>query len=131
MANRGLINIIRDILDSSHAIVILVGEPTLPTILQQWPRVIGRISNNWVPSLPCDQGDSALLARLYCPGIELDPDLIAAIVTETAGCTRLVCANLDDIRRRAGVRGLSKAGLEVLPMAEMITGKLPGRKAAA
>lgn len=94
---RRLIEVVRDIYESSGAAIILVGEERLPQNLQQWERVHGRVLD-WVAAQPASAADVAKLVDLHSPDVPFDADFQAAILTACNGSTRRVCINLETMR---------------------------------
>lgn len=94
---RRLIEVVRDIYESSGAAIILVGEERLPQNLQQWERVHGRVLD-WVAAQPASAADVAKLVELHSPDVPFDADFQAAILTACNGSTRRVCINLETMR---------------------------------
>lgn len=105
LVNRNLVELIRDIYESSEATIILIGEEQLPTKLQQWERFHGRMLD-WVAAEPADQDDTRLLARLYAGEITIADDLLEDLSTASRGSIRRICVNLDRLREFAHTRGL-------------------------
>lgn len=105
LVNRNMVELVRDIYESSEATIILIGEEQLPVKLQQWERFHGRMLD-WVPAEPADSDDARLLARLYCPDVEISEDLLAMLTMASNGSIRRICVNLDRLREFARTRGL-------------------------
>lgn len=121
---RGLIEIVRDIYESSGATIILIGEELLPQKLQQWERVHGRMLD-WVAAQPGELADVGHLAPIYASGIEIADDLRIQILKESRGSIRRICINLDGVREFATIRGLSRVGLADCAEAKFFTGAAP------
>ncbi|MDA8232840.1 MAG: ATP-binding protein [Magnetospirillum sp.] len=126
----GMIEVIRDLYESSQGTVILIGEENLPHALRQWERLHGRMLD-WVPAQPAALQDAKHLARLYAPGISLADDLMDALVQAAAGSVRRICVNLDRVRERAEMAGVSTFGLGDWNAtgAAFFTGQPPARRA--
>ena len=124
LVQRGMIEVVRDIYESSFSTVILIGEELLPTSLQRWERVHGRMLD-WVPAEPATLRDVDLLAPIYCPGVELAPELKAALLDVSRQSIRRICVNLDRALERA--RTLDRARLEAgdFDPASFFTGTAP------
>lgn len=106
LVHRGMIEILRDIYESSFAAVILIGEESLPTDLKRWERVHNRMLD-WVQAQPCDLADARHLARIYCPKVDVADDLLEQVRSSVNGCTRRVAVNLDHIRAYAEGKALT------------------------
>ena len=104
LLSKGLIEVVRDIYESSQATILLIGEEQLPTKLKKWERVHGRMLD-WVQALPASIADAKHLAKLYCRNVEISDELMAALHAASAGSARRVCVNLDRIREAAELMG--------------------------
>ena len=104
---RRLIEVVRDIYESSGAAIILVGEERLPQNLQQWERVHGRVLD-WVAAQPASAADVAQLVELHSPDVPFDAEFQAAILTACNGSTRRVCINLETMRMVALENGWNR-----------------------
>lgn len=107
----GAIEIVRDIHESSGAVVALIGEERLPQKLRAVERVHNRVLR-WVAAVPSDLTDARALASLYCAGLSLADDLLEAILVTSRGGARRVCMNLDLVRDAAAKRGKKDAALD-------------------
>ncbi|WP_304616950.1 AAA family ATPase [Paracoccus sp. (in: a-proteobacteria)] len=124
LVSRNMIEIVRDIYESSGATVILIGEELLPQKLQKWERVHGRMLD-WVPAQPGDIGDVRHLARIYCAGITLDDDLQAYLLKESNASIRRICINLDRVREFALTNSLTSVTRSQWGKAGFFTGHAP------
>lgn len=121
---RNMIEIVRDIYESSGATVILIGEELLPQKLQKWERVHGRMLD-WVGAQPGDLGDVKHLARIYCGNIELDAELQDYLLKESNASIRRICINLDRVREFAFTKGIGKVTLRDWGKTGFFTGTAP------
>jgi DNA transposition AAA+ family ATPase len=96
LVQKGMIEIIRDIYESSFATIILIGEENLPRTLKKWERVHNRMLD-WVKAQPCDLSDCKQLARIFCPGVTVADELLIRVKDAVGGCTRRIAVNLDHI----------------------------------
>lgn len=126
---KGMIEIVRDLYESSQASIILIGEENLPANLKKWERVHGRMLD-WVPAQPASLGDAKHLAKLYCRDVEISNELISALHSKSSGSVRRVCVNLDRLREYAQVRGLSKVSPAEFDPDRFFTGTPPNRRGA-
>ena len=101
--SRGLIEIVRDIHESSGAVIVLIGEERLEAKLRQFERVHNRVVR-WVAAEPVDLQDAQRLARLYCPGLDLADDLLEAIIKASEGGCRRIAINLAQVKDQSGLR---------------------------
>jgi DNA transposition AAA+ family ATPase len=128
LVDRGMIEIVRDFYETSLGAIILIGEEQLPHKLKQFERVHGRMLD-WVPAVPASLRDAKHLAEIYCAGVELEPDLLAAIHEASAGSVRRICVNLDRVREKAETLGKKKLGATDYGT-NFFTGSPPLRRAA-
>jgi DNA transposition AAA+ family ATPase len=103
------INLVRKLHDATGCAVILMGEDRLPETLQQWPEVHSRMLS-WVGAEPATAEDVDHLAKIYARGIEIAPDLKAALLAASRGSIRNVSTNLAGVTEFAQVRGLTRVG---------------------
>jgi hypothetical protein len=120
----GMIELARDIFESSHVPVILVGEEQLPQKLTQWENIHGR-QLAWGQALPCNLADAKRLAPIYAPGIEVSDDLLSAFVDASGGSVRRVRNNLAAARELARGRGRRDADLGLWGNRDFDTGQPP------
>ncbi|RRH98048.1 ATP-binding protein [Mesorhizobium tamadayense] len=104
IAHKRFVDLLRELSDKSGAPVVLIGEERLPKLLEAFERVHNRVLE-WLPALPCDAEDFALLAGHRCNGIKLAPDLAAAILDRTKGNTRRIVINLAKVSQVAKLTG--------------------------
>ncbi len=108
------IELVRDIYDMSHAPIVMIGEELLPKKLEQWERVHRRVMT-WVGAEPVSQRDVGHLANLYCPGIEIAPEVIERMMRTANGSTGRVANTLEKIREHCAVRKLRRAQMSDMP----------------
>lgn len=111
VAEKGDVEVIRDIYEASGSAILLVGEEELPTKLQRWERFHSRIMH-WSAAEPCDYNDTKELARLYLPEIEVSEDLREEITHVSNGVTRRICVNLNHVKTLANTNGWDSVSLE-------------------
>lgn len=124
LVTRNMIEIVRDIYESSGATIILIGEELLPQKLQKWERVHGRMLD-WVGAQPGDLTDLKHLARIYCAGVEIDPDLQAHLLKVSNASIRRISINLDRVREVALTKGLERVTRKDFPESGFFTGHAP------
>lgn len=124
LVSRGMIEVVRDIYESSKAAIILIGEEALPQKLQKWERVHGRMLD-WVAAQPADLREVGILAQLRCKGVDLDEDLQRLILTASNASVRRICVNLDRVREIARTKGLSRMAKADWGKAGFFTGTAP------
>jgi DNA transposition AAA+ family ATPase len=126
LVGKGMIEVVRDIYESSQAAIILIGEENLPASLKRWERVHGRMLD-WVAAQPASMQDARHLAKLYCRGIEIADDLLVPLHEASGGSVRRICVNLDRVREAAQVTGLSKISRDQFK-GDFFTGNPPPRR---
>lgn len=124
LVSRSMIEIVRDIYESSGGAVILIGEEQLPSKLQQWERVHGRMLD-WVPAEPGDMEDVTHLADIYCPGVELGACLKEKLLADSNRSIRRICVNLDRVLETARTEGLTRITRDDWGDREFFTGHAP------
>lgn len=130
VAHKRFVDLLRELHDKSLAPVILIGEETLPKQLEAFERVHNRMLD-WVPAQPCDQEDFGRLARVYCPGLEIAPDLAKAILAATRGNTRRIVVNLASAQEAAQAKGSTTIDLAGFGgTGALIGSSAPSRRAA-
>lgn len=123
LLTKSLIEVIRDIYESSQATILLIGEEQLPHKLKRWERVHGRMLD-WVAAQPASMTDAKHLSRLYCRQVEVADGLLSAIHGASGGSVRRICVNLDRVREAAETAGLAKIGRDEFK-GELFTGNPP------
>ena|SRR5487761_346497 len=127
LLSKGMIEVVRDIYESSHGTIILIGEEQLPQKLRRFERVHGRMLD-WVQAQPCSLADAKHLARLYCNGLEIDDALLEELHRAALGSVRRLCVNLARLREAADASGARK--IKEFP-GEIFTGNPPAQRRAA
>lgn len=122
VAGKRFVDVLRELSDKSGAPVILIGEELLPHHLEAFERVHNRVLE-WLPALPCDASDFALLAAARCRGVTIAPDLASAILTRTEGNTRRIVVNLVKVSEVAQHRGLETVDLAAFGGPSAIVGR--------
>lgn len=103
---RNMIEIVRDIYESSGSPVVLIGEELLPQKLQKWERIHGRMLD-WVAAQPACLSDIEHLARIYCPKLTLDPAFKDHLLRASQHSIRRVCVNLSNVQKLAITKGIN------------------------
>lgn len=129
LLKKGMVDLVREIHDRSHAPVIWIGEEMLPHKLKKFERTDNRMYD-WVAAQPCLLGDARHLAKLYAPGMELTDDLLEAIVSASGGRVRRVVVNLGRVVELAKSRRKSRFTLADLGTHPLFTGEPPRRRVA-
>lgn len=129
LVTKGMIEVLRDIYESSQGTVILIGEEMLPQKLKVWERVHGRMLD-WVPAQPGALADARHLAKLYCRGIAVADDLLTALHDAAGGSVRRICVNLDRVQEKAVGADLAEMDMGTWAKlgGEFFTGNPPPRR---
>lgn len=97
IVDKNLVESIRSLYEGSKAGILIIGEQMLPAKLREWERFDGRILD-WFPAEAVSVSDARELARLRCPGIVVESDLLAHLIDLSNGSVRRVSNNLSTIR---------------------------------
>lgn len=127
VVNRGYVEIVREIHDKSRAPIILIGEELLAHKLQRWERFHNRVLD-WVPAQPCDQADTAALARMYAPGLEISPDILANVLKKSQKRARRIAVNIARIAEIAALEGWASVDRAQWGGRAFYTGESPTRR---
>ncbi len=114
LADKGMLELVREIHEHSQAPIVLIGEEQLPAKILQVERVHNRVLD-WVPAEPCDHEDARALADLFCPKLSISDDLVDLLVQKSAGKARRIHVNLNRIlehSRRTGEDSFSVGSFE-------------------
>lgn len=124
LVDRGLIEILRELQESSGAPVILIGEEKLPAKLLTVERVHNRVLE-WFPAQPCDLEDTRELAKAFAPKLKIADDLLDAIRAQSGGRARRIVTNLEDAKEIARNKSLSAIDLSAWGSRRFHTGEPP------
>lgn len=111
LVRKGMVEIVRDIYESSFTPVILIGEELLPQKLRKWERVHSRVLQ-WTQAKAADARDLEVLKSNLCPDIEIDPKILSEICKASHGSVRRMVVNLSRLKEFAAaarVRQVSAA----------------------
>jgi DNA transposition AAA+ family ATPase len=128
LLKESFIEVVRDIYESSQGTIILIGEEMLPHKLKRWEKVHGRMLD-WVQAQPAALQDARHLAKLYCKGLDIADELMAAVCDASAGSVRRIIVNLDRVREQALTANVAKIGRGQFT-GDFFTGNPPLRRAA-
>lgn len=124
LAHDKMIEVVRGLYEASGVPVILIGEELLPTKLQRWERVHGRMLD-WVAAEPASADDVGHLAPIYAPGIEIADDLRRHLLAASRKSIRRVSINLALVNEFARVRGLTAVTMADWGKGSFFTGEAP------
>ncbi|PQV56372.1 AAA domain-containing protein [Defluviimonas denitrificans] len=124
LVQRKMVEIVRDIYESSGAAIVLIGEELLPQKLQAWERFHGRILD-WVAAEPGSIDDVNHLAKIYCPGVELAEDLRQHLLQRSNLSIRRICVNLLRVHEVARTKGVDHFDMKGWGKTDFFTGSAP------
>lgn len=128
VVRRGYHDTLREIHDKvPSATIVVIGEELLPSRLENSERWHNRVLD-WLPAQPADIADAGHLARLYCDRLTFSEDLLARIVTASAGRIRRICVNLEQVREAAQVERKASVDSAWWGDRPLWTGKAPARR---
>lgn len=138
--DKGWIELMRELHESSGAPIILIGEEKLPAKLALVERMHNRVLD-WFPAQPCDLEDAQKLAEAFAPKLKIADDLIDHIRRVSQGRARRIVVNVTRVAEQAANRGLKAIDLAAWGGRALYTGEppkprgvelfQPGAKAAA
>lgn len=111
LADKGMLELVREIHESAQVPVILIGEEALPQKIGRFERVDNRVLE-WVQAQPCDLEDTRKLADIFCRKIAIAEDLLEEIRIQSQGKARRIVTNLDRLGNwcaEAGVLSVDSA----------------------
>jgi DNA transposition AAA+ family ATPase len=123
-----MIEFVRDIHETTQVPVVLIGEELLPKKLEQHERVHNRVLDFQLAQ-PCDDEDTAVLARFLCRDVEIAPDLLEDIRKQTAGKARRIATTLHEVGQFARNHGLTTVERRSY-QGRIFTGETPIRRRA-
>lgn len=127
LVDKRVVELIRDIYESSQAAILLIGEEQLPNKLKRYERFHGRVLA-WVPAQPVSLEDAQKLTSIYAPNIEVAEDLLRLMVELASGSVRRVAVNLEQVQEAADAMGWSRVDRELWGKRELYTGEAPKRR---
>lgn len=130
LLRKRMIELARDIYETSQAPVILIGEEKLPQDLTRWENIHNRMLV-WEAAQPCDVTDAVHLAGIYAQGVSVSDDLLEAIVVASGGSIRRVATNLARVQELARNSGKTSASLSFWGNRSFDTGQPPAARNAA
>ncbi len=124
LVDKGMIEIVRELQESSGAPVILIGEEKLPAKLLTVERMHNRVLH-WFPAQPCDLEDARVLAEAFAPKVEIKDDLLEAIRARSGGRARRIVVNLDHAAEIARNKNARLLDLKAWGAEDFFTGEPP------
>lgn len=111
LVDHGRAQVLMDLYEGSRAPILFIGEEGLASKMKGRHNTVHRRVLHWIEAQPASPEDCRLLAQLYCPGVEIADDLLAAVNAAVEGCTGRVAVNLHRIGAEAGVQGWARVDL--------------------
>jgi hypothetical protein len=131
LADKGLVEVIRDIHDATRVAILMIGEEALPSKLKRWERFDNRILLA-TAAQPASVEDALLLRDHYCHRITIADDLAELFRQSCRGVTRRIVNNLQAAQRYAAVEGVSSIDAAWWGNRPIATGEVtPRRREAA
>lgn len=127
LVDKNMIEIVRELQESSGAPVILIGEEKLPHKLLSVERMHNRVLD-WFPAQPCGIADVRTLANAFVPGVKLEGDLLDAIRTSSGGRARRIVVNLAHAAEIARNKNLKTLDLKAWGGDGFFTGEPPQQR---
>lgn len=128
MVNRNLIELVKDLYESSGAPILMAAEERFPKQLKRWEQVDNRVLY-WELAEPCGLADARKLAQLYAPKVAFADDWLNKCTSSVRGITRRVCVNIENARREAEETGhRSEITLKWWADRQFYTGDAPQRR---
>lgn len=129
LVKKKMIEVVRDLYESSGAAVVLIGEEHFPRKVEQWERVHGRMLD-WVAAQPVTRQDAQRLANVYCRGVEIEDSLFAKLLSQSGASARRISINLNAIREFARTRKMDTVTLKDWQK-DFPTGRAPSARRVA
>lgn len=107
LADKGLVEFIRDIHDATRIAILMIGEEALPSKLKRWERFENRILVA-TAAQPASAEDALQLRDHYCHRIQIADDLAELFRVRCRGVTRRIVNNLQAAQRAAASEGVSE-----------------------
>lgn len=109
VVRKGYANLVKDIYESSNAPILVIGEEMLESSLAN--PTTERLHNRfleWIPAEPANLDDAHHLRRLYSPQLEIEDELMQAVVAASKGQIRRIVVNIDRLEDFANTEGLKR-----------------------
>lgn len=114
LVKKGKIDFVRDLLDMSHAPIVLIGEELLPQKIKRFERADNRVLAT-VQAVATTLDEARQFASLYAPGVSIKDDLLSSIIEAGQGRARRIIVNIErakqiSVRDNRKSLGLSEWG---------------------
>lgn len=129
IADRGMLETVRDIYKRSKAAILLIGEEGLPAKIKRCEAFDNRISR-WLLAKKADWADVCHLRTLYVrPAVQIADDLLELVRVKTNGTVRRIVSNLENIQNEAIENGWDVVDVKTWGTRPIFTGEPPKREA--
>jgi len=128
LVDKGMIEIVRELQESSGAPIVLIGEEKLPSKLLHHERVHNRVYD-WFPAQPCDLDDTKELAKAFASNVTIKDDLLNAIRNQSGGRARRIVVNLAHASEFARNSNIDSLDLATWGTSRFFTGEPPTPRA--
>lgn len=128
LADKGLVETIRDIHDDTRIAVLMIGEEALPAKLQRWERFDNRIVTTFAAQ-PATVDDARKLRDHYRHRVDIADDLVELIRQRCKGVTRRIVGNLDEVSKTGRRDGVTMIDAKWWGNRPIRTGEFVTRKA--
>jgi DNA transposition AAA+ family ATPase len=125
LVSHNMVEIVRDIYESSGATIILIGEEFLPTALSRWERFHGRVLS-WVGAERAELEDVGFLAPIYCPGVTIDQALAQHLLEQSRWSIRRISGLLGEVLDLARTQGSDRVSRADWGDRPVFNGQAPG-----
>ena len=126
--HKGFVDIVREIHDKSKTPVILIGEENLPAAVEQNERIHNRVLS-FVLAQPVSLEDTAHLAKLFVPKLNISPEVLEAIHKASGGRCRRICVSLSEVEEYAKLNGIIEIKAGELDKIKLSSGRAERRRA--
>lgn len=127
LVKKHMVDIIRDIHDSTPIAIMMIGEEALPAKLKEWDRFDNRILVATAAE-PCSRDDALKLRDHYCTMATVADDLASHFQERCKGVTRRIVVNLQGAQRAAAAEGVTDINLHWWGNRSVRTGDIPTRR---
>ncbi|WP_226779550.1 AAA family ATPase [Oceaniglobus trochenteri] len=119
-----MVELVRDIYETSGTPIILIGEEELPQKFQPWERFHNRVLD-WVAAERAQRDELDHLARIYAPSITIESELLDRLMVGTRANIRRICENFDRMHEFSRARGLKTLTVKDWGEKDFFTGQAP------
>jgi DNA transposition AAA+ family ATPase len=124
LVDKKMIELVRELHDSSHAPIILIGEERLPDKLLGVERFHNRV-NDWMQAQPCDLEDARALVDAIVSQVTITDDLLDMIRQQSGGRARRIVRNARRVAEFARNRGFKTVDCAAWGSEPLYTGEPP------